>query len=93
MPKTAHQRSKYKKLNKAFANNKTFKEETVILYDTSESNFSSRSKIDNPPEEYEKTSIAYNSDSADDDEISSIPLAARTTINSTVAEMHLSIIN
>ena len=56
---------KYKKLNKAFFNKKTPKEETVILDDTLDSDFSSSSEADNSPDEDEKTSIAYYSESAD----------------------------
>ena len=66
MTKSDHQRAKYKKKNKYFAKKKTSKEDTFILDDTSEINSSSISKADNYPEEYEKTSIAYNSYSSDD---------------------------
>ena len=64
----AHQTAKYKKLNIAFAKKKTSKEETVILYDTLGKNSSSSSEADNFPDEDEKTSISYNSESADDAE-------------------------
>ena len=46
----SHQRAKYpkyKKLNKAFAKKNTPKEETVIIYDTSDSNYSSSSEAHN----------------------------------------------
>ena len=59
---SAHQRTKYKKLNKDFAKKKTSKEETIILDDTLERNSSSISEADNSPDEYEKTSIAYYAD-------------------------------
>ena len=60
-----------KNINKYFAKKKTFKEETVILYDTSDRNSSSISEADNSPDEYEKTSIAYDSESSDKDKSSS----------------------
>ena len=66
----AHQRSKYKNLNKSFAKKKTPKEETVVLDDTLDINSSSRSEADNSPSEDEKTLIAYDSESSDDDESS-----------------------
>ena len=68
-----HQRAKYlkyKKLNKAFAKKKTRKEETFILYDTSDRDSSSSSEAHNSHDEDEKTSIVYNSESADDEKIS-----------------------
>ena len=67
----AHQRAKYlkyKKLNKAFSEKKTPKEETVILDDTSDSDSSSSSEDHNSPDEDDKASIAYDSESADNDE-------------------------
>ena len=64
---SSHQKSKYEKLNKAFAKKKTSKEETVILDDTSDSDSLSSSDSDNSPDEDEKTSFAYDSDSADND--------------------------
>ena len=60
----SHKRSKYlkyKKLNKAFAKNKTLKEETVILDNTSDSDSSSSSEAYNLCDEYKKSSIAYDS--------------------------------
>ena len=63
----AHQKSKYENLNKDFANKKTYKEETVNLDDTPDSNYSSSIEDDNSPDEDEKTSIAYDSESDDDD--------------------------
>ena len=68
----AHQRAKYlkyKKLNKVFSKNKTPKNETVILDDTSDSNYSSISQAENSLDKDNKYYIAYDSDSADDDEI------------------------
>ena len=68
---SVHQRAKYiiyKKLNKVFAKKKTPKEDTVILYDTSYSDSSSSIETENSPDEDDKTSIAYDSESADDDE-------------------------
>ena len=59
-----------KKLNKAFSKKKAPKEETVVLDDTLDRNSSSSSEADNYPDEDEKTSIAYDSYSADNDEIS-----------------------
>ena len=43
----AHQSAKYKNLNKYFSKKKNSKEETVILYDASDSNSSSISEVDN----------------------------------------------
>ena len=62
--------NKYKNLNKYFAKEKTPKEDTVSQDDTSYINSSSRSWNYNSPDEDEKTSITYDSKSADDDEIS-----------------------
>ena len=65
----AHQTAKYlkyKKLNKALSKKKTPKEETIILDDTLDINSSSSSESNHSPDEYEKTSIAYDSESADD---------------------------
>ena len=65
----AHQRAKYlkyKKLNKYFAKKKT----RVILYDTSDRDSSSSSEAHNSRDEDEKTSIAYDSESGNDDESS-----------------------
>ena len=69
----AHQRAKYlnyKKLNKYFAKTKTRKEETFIIDNTSDSNSSSSIEARNYCDEYEKTSIAYDSMSGNDDESS-----------------------
>ena len=74
----SHQRTKYlkyKNLNKAFVQKKTPKEETVILYDTSDRDSSSSiSEADNSPDEYEKTSISYDSESNEDDKINNISI-------------------
>ena len=56
----AHQRAKYKKLNKAFSKKKISKEESVIIYYTSDRNSSSISEAENPLDEYEKNPIAYD---------------------------------
>ena len=66
--------NKYKKLNKAFARKKTPKENTVIVDDNSDRKSSSKSENDNSHDEDEKTSINYDSESADNYEsrISSI---------------------
>ena len=92
----AHQRAKYlkyKKLNKAFAKKNTPKEETVVLDDTSDSDPSSISEDDNSTYEYDKTYIAYDSESSDNDESSNGSIGSEETFDSTVAEMHLSSIN
>ena len=63
---TSHKRSKYlkyKKLNKDFYKKKN----NVILDDPLESNSSSISEADNSPDEGEKTSIAYESESSNSD--------------------------
>ena len=58
----------------------TSKEYTVILYDTSDINSSSVSEADNSPDKYEKTSIAYDSESADNDESSGISVGSEDNI-------------
>ena len=66
----AHQRVKYlkyKNVNKTFAKKKTRKEETVILDDTSGSNSSSISEDQSSRDEDEEASIAYDSESDNDD--------------------------
>ena len=55
-----------------FAKNNNPKEDTVTLYETLDSDSLSRSGADNYSNETRKISIAYNSDSSDDDESSSI---------------------
>ena len=67
----SHQNSKYENLSKAFTKKKTPKEDTVIWDDSSDSNSSSRSESENYPGKDHKTSIAYDSDSADNDKSSS----------------------
>ena len=57
---------KYKKLKKAFSKKKT----RVILDDPSESDSSSSTEADNSPDESEKTSISYDSESVNSDESS-----------------------
>ena len=57
--KAFHQKSKYKKINKYFTKENSSKEETVILYDTSDSDSSSSIEYKNSPDEAEKPSIAY----------------------------------
>ena len=63
----SHQKAKYlkyKKLNNAFSKKKT----RVILDDPSDSDSSSSSESHNSQNEYEKTSIAYDSESVNSDE-------------------------
>ena len=72
----AHQKYKYEKLNKAFAKKKTSKEETVITYDTSDSNSSSISEAESTPDEDENTSIAYDKESDDDEDSSRISIVS-----------------
>ena len=65
----SHQRAKYlkyKKLNKAFSKKKT----RVILDEPSEIDSSSSSEDDNSPDEGEKKSITYDSESGKSDESS-----------------------
>ena len=81
MTKAAQQRAQNKKLNKSFAKKKTSKEETVIQDDTLDSNYSSRSEDDNPLEEDNKTSIAYDSYYADDEKISSRSIGSEEYIS------------
>ena len=69
----SHQRAKYlkyKKLNKSFTKKNTRKEETVIIDDTSDSNLYSSSEAQNSCDEDEEAFIAYDSESANDDETS-----------------------
>ena len=71
----AHQRAKYLKYNnldKAFAKKKTCKEDTFILDDTSDRDSLSSSGAHNSRDEDKKTSIAYNSESGNNDKISNI---------------------
>ena len=53
-----------------FVKKKTHKEETIIIDNPLDIYSSSSSEADNSPAEYEKTSIAYDSESADDEKIS-----------------------
>ena len=79
----AHQRAKYlkyKNISKAFTKKKTQKEETVVLDDTSDSDSSSSSEAVNFPDEDENTSIAYNSESADDYETSNSSIGSEGNI-------------
>ena len=69
---SSHQRAeylKYKKLKQSFAKKKTFKEDTVILYDNSDRNSSSRSEDHNSRDKDNKTSISYDSETGNDDNI------------------------
>ena len=77
---TAHQKSKYEKLNKDFTKKKNSKEGTVVLDDTLDSISSSRSESENSPDEYGKTSIAYDSDSTGDDKSSSSSIVSEDNI-------------
>ena len=68
----AHQRVKYlkyKKLNKYFSKKKIGKEETAIIYDTSDSNASSSSEAHSSRDDDKKTSIDYDSESVNNEEI------------------------
>ena len=58
---------KYEKFNKYLAKKNTPKEETFILYDTSDSNSSSSREAENSPDKDDKTSIAYDSEYADNE--------------------------
>ena len=75
-----HQKSKNKKLNKAFSKKKTSKEENVILDDTLDSNYSSISEDENSTYEGEKTSIPYNSDPSEDYKSSSSSIGIKGNI-------------
>ena len=68
---TAHQKSKYEKLNKYFTKRKTSKEESVVLDNSSYRDSSSIYEYENYYNEAGKISINYDSDSADDDKSSS----------------------
>ena len=80
MTKADHQRAKYKNLNKSLSNKKTSKEETFIIDGTLYSNSSSSSEADDSPDEYEKTSIAYNSESGDYEESGSSSIGSEDNI-------------
>ena len=67
----SHQEPKYEKLNKYFTKRKIAIEETVNLSDYSYSDSSSISESNNSSPENGKTSIAYDSNFADNDKISS----------------------
>ena len=71
---------KYKNLNKAFAKKKTPKEETVIIDDTSDINSSSSSEAYNSPDEDDKTSIAYDSESANNEKSSNSSIGSEGNI-------------
>ena len=60
---SAHQKSNYENLNKAFTKKKTSKEDIVVLADSSDSDSSSRSESNIFSPETGKSSIAYDSDS------------------------------
>ena len=71
-----YQKSKYEKINKAFTKRTTSKEDTVNLADSLDSDYSSSIYSNNYSPETGKTSIAYDSDSAENDEISSISISS-----------------
>ena len=74
----AHQRAKYlkyKNINKSFAKKNTSKED-----DTSNRNYLSRSEVYNSRDEYEKASITYDSESADDEKISNSSISSEGNI-------------
>ena len=77
-------------LNKSFSKKKTPKEETFILYDTSDGDFSSSSEAYNSCDEDGKYSINYNSESSDYNEIINSSICSERKVDSTVAEMELS---
>ena len=74
---SAHQKSDYEKLNKDFTKRKTSEEETVVLYETSDSNYSYISESNNSSNETGKTSIAHDSDSTEDDESRSSSISSK----------------
>ena len=79
----SHQRAKYlkyKNRNKDFAEKKTPKEENIIIDDTLDSKSSSISEADNYPDKDEKNSIAYNSESADNEKSSNISIGSEENI-------------
>ena len=88
----ANQKSNNEKLNKSFTKRNTYKEDTVNLVDSSDSNSSSRSEYNNYfPKSGKKSHIIRILMTMS--KLAAVPLEARTTIDSTVAEMHLSYIN
>ena len=60
---------------------------------TLDRNSSSISEAENSPDKDEKTSILYNSQYDEDDKISNRSFGSKEKIDSTVAEMHSSLIN
>ena len=75
----AHQKSNYEKINKAFTKRKTSKKDTVNIADSSDSHSSSRRESNNyyPKAGKNKTSITYDSGSADNGKISSISISSK----------------
>ena len=71
----AHQKSKYENLNKAFTKKKTYKQETVNIVDSYDTNINSSSISESTNystrTDKRKTLITYDSDSADNGKNSS----------------------
>ena len=86
----AHQKSKYRNLNKTFTKRKTSKEETVVIADSLDGDSSSRSESNNSSNETGKNSIAYDSYYYDKDSSSIFTLVARIAFDSMVADINLS---
>ena len=85
----AHQKSKYDNLNKAFTKSKTSKEDTVVLYNSSDSESSPSSESDNSSNEAGKPQSTMVQIPLTMTKEAAVPSAARITIDSTVAEMNL----
>ena len=71
---------KYKKLNKSFAKKNTRKEETAIIDDTSDSDFSSSSEDHNSCDEDKEASITYDLESVDNDKSSNSSIDSKENI-------------
>ena len=83
----------YENINKSFTRNKTSKEETVILDDSLDSNSSFSSESENYSNEAGKPQSPMIQILLTMKKSVSVPSSERKTIESTVAEMHLSLIN
>ena len=68
--KSSHQKSKYEKLNNALTKRNTSKEDIIILDESSDIDFSYIIESNHSSPETGKTSISYDSDSADNDKSS-----------------------
>ena len=85
----AHKKSKYEKLNKYFIKRNTSKGETVVLYDSSDSDYSSSSESNHSNIETGKHQLPMIQILLTMMKSSAVPLATRIRFESTVADIHL----